>query len=266
MISWRSRRQLIIAGIFVFSLGGIIYSFLPSFIVPPSCTDGKKNQNELDVDCGGSCPPCELKNPKPIEVFWSRVVPTRQDTYDAVAYIRNLNEELSSPRVLYQFTLFEGSTPVAVRTGSTFLFGQERSYIIETNMKTIRLPSRVEFSIMDVQWQYREFQRPSLVVERQEYRVQEAGGNTKEGILEIVVLNRSAFDFKEIEILAAVFDEEGNLLGASRTAAEKFRSGERRAVKAIWPGGLGGNIGRIAIDPRVNLFDPFMVIKPGAGR
>ncbi|MEQ8908631.1 MAG: hypothetical protein RIC95_05535 [Vicingaceae bacterium] len=26
--------------------------------VTPSCTDGIKNQNEVDIDCGGVCPPC----------------------------------------------------------------------------------------------------------------------------------------------------------------------------------------------------------------
>ncbi|MCD6498098.1 MAG: hypothetical protein J7M25_07320 [Deltaproteobacteria bacterium] len=32
----------------------------PACVSPPSCDDGILNQDETDVDCGGSCPPCDV--------------------------------------------------------------------------------------------------------------------------------------------------------------------------------------------------------------
>ena len=32
----------------------------PVEVVPETCVDGVKNQNEVTIDCGGVCPVCEL--------------------------------------------------------------------------------------------------------------------------------------------------------------------------------------------------------------
>jgi hypothetical protein len=38
----------------------------PPVVVAPSCTDSIKNQDEVEIDCGGSsCMPCKIKYPSP---------------------------------------------------------------------------------------------------------------------------------------------------------------------------------------------------------
>ena len=41
------------------SLIWLVYSF--EFKPAPNCFDGKKNQEETGIDCGGSCISCEVK-------------------------------------------------------------------------------------------------------------------------------------------------------------------------------------------------------------
>jgi hypothetical protein len=56
MISWSKKRQtfyIVTAMVFFILVVG-----LPVFFAtykPPSCSDGKQNQNEKGVDCGGPC-------------------------------------------------------------------------------------------------------------------------------------------------------------------------------------------------------------------
>jgi len=62
------RKFIIITGtiiIFLFILGTIFY-----FVFKPneSCFDGIQNQNETDIDCGGDCVSCEVKELEDIVV------------------------------------------------------------------------------------------------------------------------------------------------------------------------------------------------------
>lgn len=254
MLSWRTRRQLIAFLIFTVPLAVFSFWLVAQFLPESSCFDNHKNQGEVGVDCGGPCAPCELKNPKPVTLFWARVVPVREDSYDAVAQIQNPNEVLSSAQVQYEFTIFDDFAPVATRRGTTFLFAQERTYVVESNIKTVREPTRVEFKITNIVWQFRQEQKPNLVVERRDYRVERNQGR-KQSVVEARILNRTVFDFKEMEIRVVILDKEENLLGSSRTVIEEMKAGSSRTVKFLWPEELRGNIGSVIVEPRVNIFD-----------
>lgn len=261
MFSWRARRQIIILFIAALPIAAAAFLAISKVLPEPSCTDNRKNQGELGVDCGGPCAPCELKNPKPISLFWTRVVPVRAGSYDAAAQIQNLNETLSSANMEYEFILFDGLTPIATRRGKTFLLAQERIHVIEANIVTAREPNRVEFKITKTDWQFRQETKPNFIVERRDWRVEEDNGR-KKSVLEASVANRSPFSFKKAEVQAIILGKDGNLLGVSRTILENFLSGKSETVKFIWPEELRGEITSIEVEPRVNIFDSSAVLLP----
>lgn len=261
MASWRTNRQLIILLIILIPLAGVGAFLIWRLVPAPACTDGLKNQGELGTDCGGPCAPCELKNPKPITVFWTRAVRVRNDTFDVAAFIENQNEILSSPRVQYEFTLFDSFGPVAARSGSTFLLAQERTHVIEAGVKTTREPVRVEFRVTGVSWQLQKEERLNVLVERRDHRVIEDNGRTLSTV-ETNILNQTPFDLKEVMVHFTVLDKEGNLLGANRVLVERLLSGESRFVKSIWPSVFAGNIAAIEVEPRTNILAPDIILKP----
>lgn len=255
MLSWRARRQLIALLIAGGVTALIIFSFLPSIIPDSSCRDGRQNQGETEVDCGGPCAPCEVRNPRAIEVLWVRGVPVRPNTYDVAAFVQNPNEVLAAPLVEYEFSLFDGSGQVARKTGRTFLLPQERTYVIETNITTTREPIRVEFKALNIDWKVSGEKRPNIVVERREYRVEEIAGKRRSAV-DAVILNRSPYDFREVEVDIAVLDGDGNLLGANQIIIEDLLSGARREFRSLWPVEFSGEAATTEVEPRVNLFDP----------
>ncbi len=261
MLSWRARRQLIVLLIVTAPVAAFGFWAITKFLPEPTCFDNRKNQGELQTDCGGPCGPCELNNPRPISVFWARAVPVRTNTFDAVALVQNQNEALSSGKLEYEFTLFDSFGEVARKSGSTFILPQERIYVVETNLKTVRAPLSVEFRVKNVDWQFRKGERPNLVVEKREYKVTEENGK-KMSLIESSIANRSPFDFREVEVGFIVLDNAGNVLGVNKVAVDNFLGGSRRFVKSIWPEQLAGEDAILEIEPRINIFDPSVIIHP----
>lgn len=261
MFSWRARRQLLIFLIVIapFAAGGIY--LIERSLPDPTCFDKKQNQDETGVDCGGSCIPCSLKYPRQMTVFWARAVPTRQGTYDLAAEIENPNEMLSSTAVDYEFSLVDSFGQVAKKQGRTFIYAQERTLIIETNLQASRNPTKAEFRILGVEWQVKSDPKPNVVVEKRDYQVIEEDGR-KFSQVTMIVANGSPYDFKSAEINVAALDASENLLGANRITIENLTSGERRSLKSLWPGVLPGDPASIRADVRVNIFDPNTILKP----
>lgn len=260
-MSWRQRRQLIALGVVFLILGAGSLFFYTRYGPESSCFDIKKNQGEVNVDCGGPCEPCELKNPKPVAVFWTRAVPTEGNTYDVVAQIENQNEVLASPKIEYEFTLFDNLGPLARKTGTTFILPQERTYIIETNLKAPREPNRVELRIVDTEWVVGKNPGYAIAVERRDYDVEEEN-EKKQSVVEVSLFNDSLFDFREIEVRFVASDRDGNVLGVNQVSVDNFSSQSRRIIKSIWPHAFSVSPVSIDVEPHVNIFDPDAVIAP----
>lgn len=242
-------------------LGAVLGPILVLFLIfgyialpNPSCTDQKKNQGETDVDCGGPCTPCELKNPKSVQVFWVRAMPLGNNSYDLAAYIQNPNEILSSERLEYEFILSDRFGVILRKIGHSFIFSQDRAFIIEPNVKLERVPAKVEFKITDPGWELNEVERPNIVIGRKEYRVAAIGGKDASTI-ETLITNRTPYNLRETEVRAVIFDRSQNVLGVSKIILDDFRTGTERSVKFIWPQVLKGEIGTIEIEPRANILD-----------
>lgn len=260
-MSWRLRRQLGIAIIFLSIFFGIGFYFIYPLFPKPTCFDNIQNQNELGVDCGGPCIPCALKNPQPIVAFWTRSVPVRPGLYDVAAFVQNPNEVLSSAHLEYVIELSDELGVVGTAEGSTFIHAQERMLIVATNVAAIREPKRVFFIVKNAGWEFRREPRPNIVVERQEYKVRESFGSA-ESIVEARIRNDTPYHFREIEVLFAVFDRGGNLIGTNRIVRERVMSGASVVVTSIWPKALEGEIGEVRVEPRANIFDPSIILKP----
>ena len=261
MFSWRARRQLVVLLVIAVIAAGISFLFFRKYLPIPTCFDNKQNQRELDVDCDGPCGPCELKSPKEAEVFWARAVLTRPQTYDVAVEIRNPNEVLSSADFEYEFTIFDSFGLVARKVGHTFVLPQERLHIVEANLSTTREPNRVEFKVLNANWQFKNQQPPNLVVERRDYVIIDNGGQ-KQSSVESSIVNRSSFSFSKVVVNFVVLDEQKNLLGANKILMEDFLSGTSRSVKSLWPQEFKGQVVSINVEPRVNFFDPALIIKP----
>jgi len=255
------RRQLAAFVVVAVVFGVIAFFFASRFLPSPTCFDNRKNQGELGVDCGGPCGPCELKNPKSLTVFWTRLAHADSGVYDAVALVENPNEVLSSPSLQYEFAFFDATGEIGRRTGSTFIFPQERIYVVEPDITLSREPVRVEFKIISSDWQVGQVVLPILVVENRQYRIRETAGR-RQSAVEATIANTSPFDFRRMETSVVVLDKDGNVMGANRVVNENIGAGSTIDVLSLWPSELSGDAATIEVRPRVNVLAPDTVIRP----
>ncbi len=166
MSSWSLKRQASYVGaILVFLLlviGTPVYFYF--FTTPPTCSDGKKNGDETQIDCGGSCPRfCAQDTLAPI-VLWQRTSEVSPGFYNAVAYVENPNHDALLARASYVFKLYDAENIlVTEKRGMINLPPNATTAVFETPLQTgTVVPSRITFDITGSDWQKMKAKAPII--------------------------------------------------------------------------------------------------------
>lgn len=215
------------------------FIYLNYFHVPSTCFDGELNGDEQGTDCGGSCVRiCGFMVEKP-NVLWAESFQVIGDQYNAVAYVENRNDIAASPEVEYIFELYDGEEMIAERRGKTVLPPDSEYPIFEGRINTGgRVPTRTILIIKEPElWQ-------PATVGRDQFRVKErklidADGKPR---LEAIIENKELFEAKEAEIVATIFDSQGNALTSSRTFIDNFAPRSEERVVFTWPGPIAKTV------------------------
>ncbi len=234
-MDFRARRQLAVLGVIAVVVGGIGFFIFRAGLPDPSCRDDRKNQGEEAVDCGGPCVSCVLREQKPVEIFWTRFVQVRGNTYDVAAEVRNPNVKLAAVSFGYEFKLFDtAGVAVASRRGRAFLYPGETAHLVEIGLLFGRTVARASLVIGEVQWQLSDAVGPDVIAGSKEYAV-EGDPSMLVSTVRAIVANRGITDVSDIAVSALVFDQNGNLLGTHRTLINELAAGLSKSVSFVWP-------------------------------
>lgn len=251
----RRRFLVILAYLAIFS----IIAFVIYLIVRPdaTCSDGKQNQAEKGIDCGGPCSPCNvISETKELIVQEAVFVSEENNTYDIVAKINNPNDAIGAESFNYTFALkSEAGEIIATSEGNSFILPADNKYIAKIGMKTSNnsVPESVEFSISNVKWStLKDIAKPQVGVYSKKFENDPAGiGSVVEGILR----NESMYDFKKIEVVIVLRNENDRVVGINTTQKESIRAKEQQSFRITWPTSILDNVQKIEIDPQINVFD-----------
>ncbi|HMN19704.1 MAG TPA: hypothetical protein PKA31_03880 [Candidatus Moranbacteria bacterium] len=230
----------------------------------PSCTDGKQNQNEKGVDCGGRCAPCEdTQNAKPLEVLETAFVPAADEAFDFVAKLRNPNTQLGSGSFSFSFVLKgEDGKEIMRSEGSSFILPAETKYVVALG---IRLPQGVSkdplvLEITDISWQeLKDVSRPQLTIVSKQYSKSPSFvGSEAYGVLR----NESPYDLAKIGIVVVLRSQEGRILGISATEKTTVKAREERDFRLTWPYALSAEVSSVEMEASSNMYDPYAFAKP----
>ncbi len=260
----RMTKQIIIAVVFfliLFVIGLLIYSLTRP---DPTCSDGKQNQSEEEIDCGGPCLSCELSKIKEIEVLSTDAVLNQSDFYDLVAQIKNPNQNYGSNKIPYQFKVYDSSNNLITNySDSTYILPNQTKYIIQTKIKISRFFDRIELSFGQAEWEkLLDYQAPQLAIQQKEYRLlsaQETGFSQAKGVL----VNRSSFDFEQVNIDVLLFDSFNQLVGLNVTEIRTLPSGQERDFFTTWFSQVKGEVALVEMEAETNVFDPDNYLSSG---
>lgn len=237
MNHWSARRKRFIFLLVLFALVlliGVPAGFL--FYDPPTCFDEKKNGDETDVDCGGSCQLlCSAQSLPLIPKGDPRVLEVAPGFYEVVAIVENPNVSGSLARARYTIRLFEsvGLVPIKVIEGETFIPKSSTFAVFEGPFKlegVVPTRATLEWDRGYLSWQRDESEKPNLSINN----IVARGLSTEPRVL-AELTNNSLGRVSHIELVALISDETGNLIAASRTIVDDIDSGESVPVIFSWP-------------------------------
>ena len=260
MSSWRTKQQfkylIFVVGIVLTIIAVILFFSLNR---PGSCFDGVKNNDETGIDCGGSCSricPFEVSE---IVVNWSRALKVREGVYDVAAFLENPNFDAGIKKVSYSFKLYDAKNVLTgEREGSTYINPGERFVIYESGIETgvgTRVPRRTFFEFEgELAWVDKVTPRESEIIARDtsfELPRQPGGGSPK---VKTTLISRATKDIRNLDVVALLFDEDENLIDASRTIVSRILSGESKDITILLSPETTQIPDRVDIFSRRNMF------------
>ncbi len=257
-------KQTTIAFIFFSLIGALVFWVFYTNQPEATCSDGIKNQNEEEVDCGGVCPPCELVYARNIEIKWARAIPTEQGYYDLAALVRNPNPNYGSNKISYSFDLYNnagkltGSFP-----GEAYILPNQEKYLIKLKAAAQEI-SRVEVSVESPEWSKPLRQKMSaLYIKEKQYQLlssEELGYSQAKAVL----VNETNYSFDKVVVDVLLFNNLGELIAVNSQQIHNLLSEQKREFNAIWFYQIDDQVSRVEMQAETNLFDQdnFIELKP----
>lgn len=257
-MDWSTRRKFGCLSVVALVILAIVayFVYVNFFKVTPTCFDGKQNQNETGIDCGGICAMVCPMDAKKIVTDWTRVFPIANGVYSAVAYVENQNVDSGTEQVNYEFRVYDANNILAADPidGTTFVGPNDKTAIYESPIQTgNRIPASAFFTFTSAPvWTKTDpkYQIPQIIGSQTNLTNIDTAPK-----LSAVIRNTSLFDYKNIQVVAVLYDASGNAVNASSTFIPSLAQQAIQKVYFTWPQKFTEPIAKIEIIPRL---DPFI--------
>lgn len=251
----RTKQIIIIMG-YALILLAIVLGVYFLFLKPaPTCSDGKLNQDEEQIDCGGPCPSCEIKTLKGIKILWVKALRTSDQNYDLVAQIENPNQNYGLRSFGYKFSLYDlNNQLIAEKSGSSFILPRGERYLLEFKIPASGSLAKVVLDIdKDIRWErIKDYLPPEVNVFDKKYEVLKNGTVFSQASANIK--NSSRFDYKNVGVSVVVFGSDGEPMAVNSTSLDLLGSGQERYVSVPWFFEILGSAVNLDIESEVNMY------------
>jgi len=241
MSSWSSRRKSIYAAIVIIVAVGVIG--LPAFFIfykPPTCADGKKNQGEQGIDCGG---PCEKLCPSAFQdaiVSWTHFEKLTSHLYNIASYIVNPNISGAAHSVPFHVQIFDDTGMLITDVSSTLNIPPHRNTLAFLSAVDVgeRIPAAATFEFKSSpDWQKQYDTLDPLVVTDKNYS-EDVNGSS----LTIKIENTSVKPIGPLSVYAVLYDKDKNAIGFSETKLDEIAPKDTAIAPFTWMAGHDGRV------------------------
>lgn len=210
----------------------------PMIFKKSTCFDGKLNGDEIEIDCGGSCSRvCDSKVSEPI-VVWSRAFFVTDNIYNLAAYIENQNTNAGVIKANYEFRIYDTNNKLLGRKeGSTYIPPNQQFIVFEPRFNAGESQIRsVSFEFLPpFVWQKKDPVLNTLPIKIDNVVLD---NNFNMPNLTANIKNESIYDIPPFEVIAVLYDIDGNAINVSKTEREGLVSNGVSPVYFNWPEAL----------------------------
>ena len=251
-MSWAQRRKAtyIISILFVLVIILAIV-MLFAFNKIPTCFDGKQNQGETGVDCGGPCNIlCRAQYNNPVVIWgprWAKVFSSGM--YNFLTYVQNPNIGAGAYNVNYILKVYDKQDVLLYqKTGIAYIPPNNNFVIFEDNISlNDKIPARAKFEFTgNPVWQKIDSMESSITAISKNLVNEE----TKPKLL-VTMGNSTLKPIENIESVAILYDENSNAIAFSRTKIDSIDADGTTDIVFTWPEKFDKKVVRIDVVSKV---------------
>lgn len=252
-MSWAAGRRTLILGIIavvVILIVGTVASL--TLHQAPSCMDGKQNQDERGIDCGGVCTTVCSNDALAPAVSFVRGLPQSGGRTDVIAYIENPNPTTAAKAARYRIELYSPDRAIiATKNGTIDLPPGAIAPVFIPNFfqgnDTIG-QAFLTFDDTSLNWYRYEDMRVIPTVEGAKII-----GTTEAPRVSATITNTSVKSLPSTKLVATLFDAAGKAIAASQTVTPSLPAQGSVEVIFTWNMPFSAPVSRIDVRPIVPL-------------
>ncbi len=256
IMSWASQRQSTI----IFSFLGILcivafFISIPFFTVKPTCFDGKKNGNELGIDCGGGCQLRCVQYTQELAVKWARSYEITKGFYNAVAMVENQNFDSGIQIMNYKFKLYDKDRNLLIeRDGQTFIEPNKAFVVFEQQIPVGNAqPMYTTFDFTSpMVWYQTDSRYQGMVVLVSEQLFDNK--DIKPRFSAVLKNDSDIYTISDIDVYVVAYDADGNAIQVGKTRVPSLSPRERKSIFILWQKQFAQNPVRFEVIPRYDAF------------
>ncbi len=249
-MSWAAeRRTLILTIIGLVVIAALAVMLIALIYEAPSCNDGKQNQEEEGIDCGGTCTYlCSALVPAPVPtVSFVRALALPNGRTDVIAYVENKNPTAAIEDARFIIELFSSDrTLVATQSGTIDLPPATDVPIFVPNFFSGNQEVAQAFLSFDettLKWMKHE-PVPVTLVAKDTFI---SGAATPR--VTAMIVNSSALPAASVKVVATVYDASGNVIAASQTLIPQISGFSEVPAVFTWNTPFSATPARIDVQP-----------------
>jgi len=253
MNDWAAHRRTVlflIVGAVIFAVIAIIA--IAAFYKTPTCTDGKQNQDEVGVDCGGSCAYLCMAQAIEPTVLFASPLRTSAGRTDIIASVENKNITAAAKNVRYSVKLYTTNLSLVKEvTGILDLPSRSVVPVFIPNVVTGTEVTRAVFSIEATAHNWYTLESDPRIVPTVSGTA--LGGATGAPRIEATLTNPSITRLTNVRAIAMVYGANGNVIAASDTLLSTIPAQGEATATFVWNDPFISTPSRIEVMPVIGL-------------
>lgn len=250
-MTWATKRKaMYITGISLVFIGVIVFFAWPR--VASTCSDGLQGEDETGVDCGGVCARVCASDVKELRVRWTRVFEISTGKMLIVSYIENPNQEFALLDMPYSIDVYNNSGLLDTING-IIAVGPNSSTAVTNIYITPDTSIRPTFSWASDVYEWR---RVNEKVNSDNVKVlyKDMSDEDMFPYLQVGLQNETPKLLESLNVIALVYDFEGNVIRAGSMMVDSLKVNETTKVAFSWKKPIEEKIKNIEIITNVNPF------------
>ncbi len=247
-MSWSTRRKHLIEAILIACAVAVIALVLVATLYKtPSCFDGKQNQGEEGIDCGGPCPYACSPNETAPSVRFARAVSPQPGRTDLIAYIDNSNSDAELENATYTVQFYGPNNTVVAQQSGTITIPPSTTapLFIPDFYQSSATVSQVFLNFDSTTYKWLRTKNKPIVPIPSNIQIE----NTTLPKISATLTNPTAQTLTNVTVVATVFNAANNAIAASQTVVPELAPQSSEPIIFTWNQPFQGTPARVDILP-----------------